>query len=262
MLDDRRRPVIRAFLVCLILAAIVVSLFDLPAGLTVVIFLGLFGWVLVTQGGKFSCRHCGKNVKLGSNTCHHCGREVSSWYEQRKASQTPAPPPERAAPLRAPAVVHAPPRSYRVTLEPTTYGFDTDGIEGDDVTGAGFHLRDADGQAIEHEDPQLAELGVAVFKVAGTSFRRDALQAPAFAAGQRVALVQEPENEHDPNAVAVYDKERRLHVGYVPAEIAADVGRRPELWALILWEWRDTEGRCGLKLLAHPPSVEIERLPA
>ena len=65
--------------------------------------------------------------------------------------------------------------------------------------------------------------GVRVVKLAGASYRADALQDEAFAPGRRLALVREPENEHDPNAVAVWDAERRLQAGYVPAEVAPEL---------------------------------------
>src|SRR5437016_14156560 len=78
---------------------------------------------------------------------------------------------------------------------------------------SGYWLRDAaTGAALKWDDPRLR-----VVKLAGSSYRLDALQDDAFAPGRRLALVREPENEHDPNAVAVWDAERRLQGGYVPA---------------------------------------------
>ena len=50
---------------------------------------------------------------------------------------------------------------------------------------------------------------VRVVKLAGASYRADALQDDGFAPGRRLALIREPENEHDPNAVAVYDAAQR-----------------------------------------------------
>jgi hypothetical protein len=92
--------------------------------------------------------------------------------------------------------------------------------------------------------------------LAGSSYRGDALSDDAFAPGSKLAIVPEPENEHDPNALAVWDAGRRLHAGYVPAEVALEL--RPPLQALSLWEWRDDDGRrVGLRILLAPPDVWI-----
>ena len=97
---------------------------------------------------------------------------------------------------------------------------------------------------------------VRVIKLAGASYRGDALQDDAFAPGRRLALVREPENEHDPNAVAVYDVERRLQAGYVPADLAPDL--RGDEQAVSLWEFRSEEGqRIGLRVLLTPGDAWI-----
>ena len=118
---------------------------------------------------------------------------------------------------------------------------------------SGYWLRDAaTGDAMKWDDPR-----VRVVKLAGASYRADALQDEAFAPGRRLALVREPENEHDPHAVAVYDAERRLQAGYVPAEVAPDV--RGDEQAVALWEFRDEEGRrIGLRVLLAPPDAWIQ----
>jgi hypothetical protein len=118
---------------------------------------------------------------------------------------------------------------------------------------SGYWLRDAStGDAVSWSDPR-----VRVVKVAGTSYRGEALQDDAFAPGRRLALVGEPENEHDPNAVAVFDAERRLHVGYVPAEIAPEL--RGDEQAVALWEFRGEDGeRIGLRMLIAPADAWIQ----
>ena len=110
--------------------------------------------------------------------------------------------------------------------------------------GAGFRLRDAaTGELVRGEDPR-----VRVIKVAGVSYRLDALQDDAFAPGRRLALVPEPDNEHDPNAVGVWDEDRRLQVGYVPAEIAREL--EVDDWqAVTLWEFFEDGKRGGLRVL-------------
>ena len=102
---------------------------------------------------------------------------------------------------------------------------------------SGYWLRDAaTGDAMKWDDPR-----VRVVKLAGASYRADALQDEAFAPGRRLALVPEPENEHDPNAVAVWDAERRLQAGYVPAEVAPELHGDEQ--AVSLWEFRGDDGQ-------------------
>ena len=118
---------------------------------------------------------------------------------------------------------------------------------------SGYWLRDAEsGNAMKWDDPR-----VRVVKLAGASYRADALQDDAFAPGRRLALVREPENEHDPNAVAVYDAERRLQAGYVPAEVAPEL--QGDEQAVSLWEFRDDDGRrAGLRVLIAPEGAWIQ----
>jgi HIRAN domain-containing protein len=118
---------------------------------------------------------------------------------------------------------------------------------------SGYWLRDAaTGDAMKWDDPR-----VRVVKLAGASYRADALQDDAFAPGRRLALVREPENEHDPNAVAVWDGERRLQAGYVPADIAPEL--RGDEQAVSLWEFRGEDGkRIGLRVLLAPADAWIQ----
>ena len=118
---------------------------------------------------------------------------------------------------------------------------------------SGFWLRDASsGEAVRWDDERLR-----VVKLAGASYRLDELQDDAFAPGQRLALVREPENEHDPNAVAVWDAERRVRAGYVPAEVAPLIFGDEQ--AVSLWEFRGDDGkRIGLRVLLAPADAWIQ----
>ena len=122
-----------------------------------------------------------------------------------------------------------------------------------DRRGAGYHLRDAaTGDPVSWEDPRIR-----VVPVAGVSFRPEAVADATFDPGRRLALVPEPENEHDPNAVAVWDRERRLQAGYVPAEIAPEL--RGDEQAVSLWEFRGEDGqRIGLRVLLAPAEAWIQ----
>jgi HIRAN domain-containing protein len=60
-----------------------------------------------------------------------------------------------------------------------------------------------------------------------------------------VTLIPEPENEHDPNAVGIWNEERTLQAGYVPRETAPELGGDER--AISLWR---VEG--GLRVLIVP----------
>jgi HIRAN domain len=111
-------------------------------------------------------------------------------------------------------------------------------------TREGYRVRDAaTEELVRDNDPRIR-----VIRVAGASYRIDALQDEAFAPGRRLALVPEPENEHDPNAIAVWDADRRVQAGYVPAETAAALD--PGAWqAVSLLEFFEGEQRVGLRIL-------------
>ena len=118
---------------------------------------------------------------------------------------------------------------------------------------SGYWLRDAaTGDAMKWDDPR-----VRVVKLAGASYRAEALQDDAFAPGRRLALVPEPENEHDPNAVAVWDAGRRVQAGYVPAEVAPELTGDEQ--AVSLWEFRGEDGtRIGLRVLLAPAGAWVQ----
>jgi hypothetical protein len=109
-------------------------------------------------------------------------------------------------------------------------------------------LRDAaTGEALRWEDPRIL-----VVPVAGVSFRAEALDDPSFDPGRALALVPEPENEHDPNAVAVWNEEQTLQLGYVPREVAPQLTGQEQ--AISLWR---VEG--GVRVLIVPPDAWIGR---
>jgi hypothetical protein len=133
------------------------------------------------------------------------------------------------------------------------YATESDG--GERLDGSGFQLREDDGRALAWNDDALAAEGVAIFGVAGVSYRLDAAQSDAFAPGRLLSLVPDPENEFDPNAIGVWDQERRDQVGFVPADRAAELGSRlarEQLAAVVLWEWRKEGKRCALRALMGP----------
>ena len=116
---------------------------------------------------------------------------------------------------------------------------------------SGYWLRDASTEEPIRWDDER----VRVVRVAGASYRADALQDDGFAPGRRLALVPEPANEHDPNAVAVWDEGRRVQAGYVPAEIAPELSGDEQ--AVALWEFVEDGRRIGLRVLIAPADAWI-----
>ena len=86
--------------------------------------------------------------------------------------------------------------------------------------------------------------------MAGVSFRPGNVDDASFDPGRPLALVPEPDNEHDPNAVAIWNEERTLQAGYVPREVAAELGGDEQ--AVSLWR---VEG--GLRVLVVPANAWV-----
>jgi len=106
---------------------------------------------------------------------------------------------------------------------------------------SGYYMRDAEsGEPVRWSDPR-----VRVVPVAGVSYRAEALPDASFDPGRRLALVPEPDNEHDPNAVAVWNADRSLQAGYVPRDVAPELAGDEQ--AVSLWR---VDG--GLRVLIVP----------
>jgi len=111
---------------------------------------------------------------------------------------------------------------------------------------SGYHLRDAaSGERVRWEDERIR-----VVPVAGVSYRAEALPDPSFDPGRSLTLVPEPDNEHDPNAVAIWNEQLSLQAGYVPRDIATELAG-DEL-AISLWR---VDG--GLRVLVVPADTWI-----
>jgi hypothetical protein len=93
---------------------------------------------------------------------------------------------------------------------------------------------------VRWEDPRIR-----VVPVAGVSYRAEALADESFDPGRRLALVPEPENEYDPQAIGIWNESRTLQLGYVPAAVAPDLSGAEQ--AVSLWR---VEG--GLRVLLAP----------
>jgi HIRAN domain-containing protein len=112
----------------------------------------------------------------------------------------------------------------------------------------GYRLRDAaTGEPVRWEDPRIR-----VVPAAGVSYRVEALPDPSFDPGRRLVLLPEPGNEHDPNAVGIWNEERTLQLGYVPRDVAPELAGDEQ--AVSLWR---VEG--GLRVLIVPADAWVGR---
>ena len=146
--------------------------------------------------------------------------------------------------------------------------------EGGQVWVAGYHVFDDSGRAryLARDSPELAARGLRVVGVAGAgAHHAEALTLDAAAPGRPLELRRDPDNPHDPNAIAVHlvgsGEQIGGHgeqVGWVPREVAAELA--PELdggraWsAVVLREQRRSprDPRHGLTmLLASSESVVL-----
>jgi hypothetical protein len=126
--------------------------------------------------------------------------------------------------------------------------------DGGEVWVAGYYPVDSTGRFLGRD--ALPD-GLIVSHVAGAIHRPEALASDAAAPGQPLTLRPEPDNPHDPHAVAVLLASGEP-VGYVPRDIAPRVG---EGWsAVVLRERRATprDPRTGLTmLLARADAIEL-----
>ena len=135
--------------------------------------------------------------------------------------------------------------------------------DGGQVWVAGFQLVDPDsGRYLARDAPELAAQGLRVVGVAGAGrHHAEAIDSDAVKPGSPMELRRQPDNEHDPNAIAVHAGGPQ--VGWVPREVAAELAReldegRP--WsALVLREQRRSprDPRHGLTMLLAP-TTELE----
>jgi hypothetical protein len=117
--------------------------------------------------------------------------------------------------------------------------------DGGEVWVAGFYPVDGTGRFLSR-DALPAEL--IVTHVAGAVHRPEALASDAAKPGSALTLRAEPDNPHDPHAVAVLLTTGEP-VGYVPRDVAP---RIDETWsAVVLREFRDSprDPRTGLTML-------------
>jgi hypothetical protein len=134
---------------------------------------------------------------------------------------------------------------------------------------SGYSLVDAEsGRFLARDAEELVERGLRVAAVAGAARHHgEALESQELGPGTELELRRDPENEHDPNAIAVHGPGGGEQVGWVPRELAEEIA--PELdagraWsAIVLREARVSprDPRSGLTmLLASAPVIELREV--
>ena len=124
--------------------------------------------------------------------------------------------------------------------------------EGGQVWIAGYTPVDADGRFLARDAPELAGRGLRVAGVAGAAQHHAEVLEQARL-GESLTLRRDPDNPHDPNAIAVHCPAGQL--GWVPREVAAELAPQldaGEPWsALLLRERRDSprDPRSGVVML-------------
>jgi hypothetical protein len=138
--------------------------------------------------------------------------------------------------------------------------WDVPDTDTEDIWWRGYDLHDDHDLGWSLHDPRLAEAGILVCKVAGVT-HHEGMQADDAGPGRPFALVPEPENPYDPNAVAIWDAGRKVQVGYVPRDLARTVssaleaGTRLEAMCLAELIRKPREERVGLRVLLAPRGV-------
>jgi hypothetical protein len=85
-----------------------------------------------------------------------------------------------------------------------------------------------DGKAramVNPKSTQLYRLGLYSFNVRGTNYYGAAVKSADLRPGKPVRLVREPDNEHDPNAIAIYAANVRSRIGFVNKQRAARLAK-------------------------------------
>jgi hypothetical protein len=137
--------------------------------------------------------------------------------------------------------------------------------DGGQVWVAGYQLIDPEsGRYLARDAPELTARGLHVVSVAGAGrHHAEAIASDEVAPGRPLTLRRDPENEHDPNAIAVQAGDGQ-QVGWVPRELAAELAPALDAggpWAaIVLREQRRSprDPRHGLTMLLAPaPGIEL-----
>ena len=107
---------------------------------------------------------------------------------------------------------------------------------------------------------ELLRLHVFDTWVAGVHHYPDSAVHESFAPGKQLALVTEPDNPHDAAAIGVWNAERTLRVGHVPAVIVAKLPPNDRT-ALSLSDQLESGKRTTLRILVSREPVSLRVVP-
>jgi hypothetical protein len=133
---------------------------------------------------------------------------------------------------------------------------------------AGYQPVGPDGRFLARDAPELAAAGLRISGVAGAAqHHADVLAGDDVAPGRPLQLRRDPDNPHDPNAIAVHATSGG-QLGWVPRELAAELAPRIDAGtpfsAVVLREHRASprDPRTGVTmLLAAAPAIELRIRP-
>lgn len=134
-------------------------------------------------------------------------------------------------------------------------------IEGDKGSGSGFCLqRLSDGQRLSwHRLPKKSK--VRAVNLVGEKYRSGHIQSRDFLPSLPLRLVREPDNPHDPNAVAVWNYSYTHQAGYIPRdearEIAAAMDGGTAFRCYSMWQVVRKRRREELRILLVEPSASM-----
>lgn len=132
---------------------------------------------------------------------------------------------------------HAPkpgPSDVYLSAEEAAHYFQRDGrgrlpVRLREIGGQGWFVHPGTGRRVGPGNRALDAAGLHTFNVRGDSYRQAAATAGDTSPRARAYLVREPDNEHDPNAIAVQAckaRGERVTVGYVNKALAKRLARR------------------------------------
>jgi hypothetical protein len=128
--------------------------------------------------------------------------------------------------------------------------------------GRGFVVvRNSDGQRLQWRGlPRKA--GLESINVVGEQYYALALRDQSFTPGRRLVLQRQPQNPFDTNAIAVFNSDASLQVGYLPREDAKRLARvldkGTRLDAFSIWEVLDGGRRVQVRVLLIKPGSSID----
>lgn len=123
----------------------------------------------------------------------------------------------------------------------------------------GLDLALADGRLIDYKTLDLRRWNIFAFRVVGMGFYEDPDHPVSLRNGQAVGLKREPDNDHDPNAVAITTGRQARTIGYVNKQrarwVAALLDGGTPLHAVVI----QTKAASPRVLIAPPQTLEALR---